>query len=224
MLIEISPSWQLVNPAYALILGLFIILGVALAAYFLTRNKPQARRWQALLSEVLVAVGVIGLVTFAARAHMDSEIRHDAKQLEENRRLARVASMNLLKMNCLLEQPSIRPTPELENIWIACDGAFLLIESDEDIMRYWRVHDQLKRMTTAPQQKSEDAARFDALKVAVKNVIDTDREANYNLHRKMLVEREVSWILILVCAASAMLGIGLKWAKAIFEFRKAVAR
>lgn len=224
MLIEISPSWQLVNPAYALALGLLIILGISLFAYFLSRNRPQVRRWQALISEVLVAVGVIGLVTFAARAHMESEIRHDAAQIEEDKRQARIASMDLLKMNCLQEESSIRPTPELENIWIACNGAFVLLEGDKDIMRYWRVHNMLKHLTKAPKQKSEDAARIDALTATVKNVIDTDREADYNLHRKMLVEREVSWVLILMCAVSAMLGIGLKWAKAIFEFRKAAAR
>lgn len=221
MQIEISFLWMLVNPKYALTVGFTIILGVALIANFLTRNRPQARRWQALLSEVLVSVGVVGLLTFAARAHIDSEIRHDASQVEESKRLARGASMDLLKMNCLSEQSAVRPTPEMENIWVACDIAFRIIESDEDIMRYWVARDRLKGMSKPANPKSGDSARIDALKAAVNDVIESDTLGGHNLHRKKLVELEVSWLLISICAVSAMFGIGLKWAKAIFEFRKA---
>jgi hypothetical protein len=224
MRIEISFLWMLVNPKYALMVGLTTILGVALVAYFLTRNRPQARRWQALLSEVLVSVGVIGLLTFAARAHIDSEIRHDASQVEENKRLARGASMDLLKMNCLPEQSAVQPTPEMENIWVACDIAFHIIESDEDIMRYWAARDRLKGMSKPANPNSGDFARIDALKAAVNDVIESNTVGDQNLHRKKLVESEVSWLLISICAVSAMFGIGLKWAKAIFEFRKAAAR
>ncbi|MCU6497653.1 hypothetical protein LPN04_07605 [Rugamonas sp. A1-17] len=223
MRIEISFLWMLVNPKYALMVGLTIILGVALVAYLLTRNRPQARRWQALLSEVLVSVGVIGLLTFAARAHIESEIRHDASQVEENKRLARVASMDLLKMNCLPEQSAFRPTPEMENIWVACDIAFRIIENDEDVMRYWAAHDRLKDMSKPTNPNRGDSARIDALKAAVNDVIESNTVVDHNLHRKTLVESEVSWLLISICAVSAMFGIGLKWAKAIFEFRKAAA-
>lgn len=211
------------NPKYALTVGLAIILGVALVAYFLTRNRPQARRWQALLSEVLVSVGVIGLLTFAARAHIDSEIRHDASQVEENKRLARGASMDLLKMNCLPKQSAFRPTPEMENIWVACDIAFRIIQNDEDIMGYWAARDRLKGMSKPTNPNRGDSARIDSLKSAVNDVIESDTVGDHNLHRKKLVESEVEWPLILICAVSAMFGIGLKWAKAIFEFRKAAA-
>lgn len=214
---------MLVNPKYSLMVGLTIILGVALVAYLLTRNRPQARRWQALLSEVLVSVGVIGLLTFAARAHIDSEIRHDASQFEENKRLARVASIDLLQKNCLPEQSAFRPTPEMENIWVACDIAFRIIENDEDVMRYWAARDRLKGMSKPTNPNSGVSARVDALKAAVNDVIESDTVVNHNLHRKKLVESEVSWLLISLCAVSAMFGIGLKWAKAIFEFRKAAA-
>lgn len=223
MRIEISFLWMLVNPKYALTVGLTIILCVALVAYFLTRNRPQARRWQALLSEVLVSVGVIGLLTFAARAHIDSEIRRDISQVEENKRLARGASMDLLKMNCFPEQSTFRPTPEMENIWVACDIAFRIIESDEDIMRYWAAHDRLKGMIKPANPNNGGSARIGALKAAVNDVIESDAVVDHNLHRKKLVESEVSWLLISICAVSAMFGIGLKWAKAIFEFRKAAA-
>lgn len=224
MLIEISPSWQLVNPAYALALGLLIILAIALIAYFLTRNSPQLRRWQALISEVLVAVGVIGLVTFAARVHMESEIRQDSQQIEAGKSLAQQTALTLIGRNCASEPSSIRPTPELENIWIACRVAYRLLERDEDNMNYLIGNDQLKRLKKTQNQKIEVATQIEELRVAVNNVVLADRQANHNLHRKMLVERDVSWILILMCAVSAMLGIGLKWAKAIFEFRKAAAR
>lgn len=221
MRVEISFLWMLVNPKYALIVGLTIILSIALIAYFLTQNRPRARRWQALLSEVLVSVGVIGLLTFAARAHIDSEIRYDASQVEENKRLARVASMNLVKMTCLLDQSMTRPTPEMENIWVACDIAFRIIESDEDIMGYWTARDRLKNMSKPTNMGSDDSARIDVLKAAVDVVIESDTVGGHNLHRKKLVESEVSWLLISICAVSTMFGIGLKWAKAIFEFRKA---
>jgi hypothetical protein len=223
MRIEISFLWMLVNPAYALAVGLTIILAIALVAYFLTRNRPQARRWQALLSEILVSVGVIGLLTFAARAHIDAEMRHDASQVAENRRLARIASMDLLGMTCLPRR-SFRPTPEMENVWIACDIAFRFIESDQDIMRYWSARERLQEMSRPAHLNKDDAARIDALKAAVNEVIASDQLEGHNLHRKKLVESEVSWLLIALCAVSAMFGIGLKWAKAIFDFRKPAAR
>lgn len=224
MRIGISYFWMLIDPKYALTVGLTIILSIALVAYFLTRNSPQARRWQALLSEVLVSVGVIGLLTFAARAHIDSEIRHDASQVEEARRLARVASMDLLKMTCLAKPSAFPPTPEAEKIWVACDVAFRFIESDEDIMTYWAARDRLKEMSKLVNFNSGDSSRIDALKTAVNDVIESNTVRDYNLHRKKLVESEVSWLLISICAVSAMFGIGLKWAKAIFEFRKASAK
>lgn len=224
MRIEISFLWMLVNPKYALAVGLTIIICVALVAYFLTRNRPQIRRWQALLSEVLVSVGVIGLLTFAARAHIDSEIRQDVSQVEENRRQARAASIDLLKMTCLPEPSVFRPTPEMENVWVACDIAFGFIESDADIMKYWAARDRLKGMSKPVNPNIGDSARIDVLKAAVNDVIESTTVGDHNLHRKKLVESDVSWLLISICAVSAMLGIGLKWAKAIFEFWNATVR
>ena len=131
MPIEISLLWKLVNPMYALTLGISTILVVASVAFFLTRNRPRARRWQSLISEVLVSVGVIGLLTFAARAHIESEIRHDVAQVSENKRLARVASMNLLMKYCLPGQSTARPTPDMESIWAACKVTDQILDGDE---------------------------------------------------------------------------------------------
>lgn len=220
MPIEISFLWKLVNPMYALTLGISIILVVALVAYFLTRSKPQTKRWQALLSEILVSVGIIGLLTFAARAHIESEIRHDAAQVSENKRLARVASMNLLMKYCLPGQSTARPTPEMESIWAACKVTDQILDGDEAPIRYFIARDQLKKVSNPPDPNGDIARRIDDMRAAINNVIDADRTASDNLHRKMLVERDVSWILVLLCATCAMFGIGLKWAKAIFEFRQ----
>ena len=112
----------------------------------------------------------------------------------------------------------------MENIWIACDISYRFLDGDEDPMRYWTVRERLKKMSKPEKSDREIASRVNALKLAVDNVIDSDTVADRNLHRKMLIESDVSWILILLCAASALLGIGLKWAKAIFEFRMAVTR
>ncbi len=129
--------------------------------------------------------------------------------------------MDLLKMNCFPGQSAIRPTLEMENIWVACDIAIRIIESDDDTMKYWVARDRLKGMSKPANPNSGDSARINALKVAVNDVIESDTVGDHNLHRKKLVESEVSWLLISICAVSAMFGIGLKWAKAIFEFRKA---
>jgi len=220
MPIEISLLWKLVNPMYALTLGISTILVVASVAFFLTRNRPRARRWQSLISEVLVSVGVIGLLTFAARAHIESEIRHDVAQVSENKRLARVASMNLLMKYCLPGQSTARPTPDMESIWAACKVTDQILDGDEAPIRYFIARDQLKKVSNPAGQNGDIARRIDDMRAAINSVIDADRTASDNLHRKMLVEREVSWILVLLCATCAMFGIGLKWAKAIFEFRQ----
>lgn len=221
MQIEISFLWKLANPMYALTFGLSIILVVALAAYFLTRSKPQTKRWQALLSEILVSVGVIGLLTFAARAHIESEIRHDLAQVSENKRLARVASLNMLMKYCLPGQSTARPTPDMESIWATCKVTGQILDGDEQPIRYLIARDQMKNVSPPADPNGDIARRVDDMRTAINNVIDADRTASDNLHRKMLVERDVSWILVLLCAMSAIFGIGLKWAKAIFEFRKA---
>lgn len=224
MEIEINPLWKLANPAYALAWGLAIICSVAVAAHFLSRNRSQARRWQALLSEGLVAVGVIGLLTFAARVYMDGEIRRDATQLSENKRLARVASLNLEMRYCLPRQSSARPTPEMEGIWVACSASDQLLNSDEKPFQYQIAQDQLAKISNLSHLNVELANSIEALKRAVSNVIKSFGKKEQNNHQKKLVESDISWVLILLCAVSAMLGIGLKWAKAFFEFRKAAAR
>lgn len=111
--------------------------------------------------------------------------------------------------------------PEMENIWVTCNTSDQLLNSDEKPFRYLVARDQLKKISNPFSQ----VVKFpNALKLAVDNVIESLNLAELNLHRKMLVESDVSWILILLCAASAMLGIGLKWAKVIFEFQKATAK
>jgi hypothetical protein len=220
MPVKINFLWNLINPQYALSLGITLIICVALISYFLIRNRPKIKRWLTLLSEFLVSVGVIGLLTFAARALIDSEIRNDAKQLKEDQRLVNVASINIFQNHCLPGQSTVRPTPEMENIYVACDISIQFLDGTTDPMRYWLVRDRLKKLTTLANPSNEVAVRINALKDAVNNVIEADTVTDRNLHRKMLVESDVSWILILVCAGSAILGIGFKWARAVLEFRK----
>ena len=91
MPIEIDASWRLYDPVYALLLALGIVATIASVIYQFARRWKQSkrehnRRVLSLVAEVLVSVGVIGLVTFAARAKIDHEIRRTDRAEEELRR------------------------------------------------------------------------------------------------------------------------------------------
>ncbi len=231
MPIEIEPLWQLASPKWAMLVGMSLIIVVAALSYLLMRRltslrKDRYKQFMTLLAEVLVSVGIIGLVTFAARAKIDADIRYVQKQTNESRRLLRVEIMHFTMQRCLPVSPKldILESATLDHL---CDvsinlinaGDAKFIDQSQDFVDWWGAKDEFKKMAVQVKNLPELSNQLTSIARQLDFVSRVENGAYLDMHRKGLVESDISWFLIALSAFLAMVGVGLKWARAFIEIK-----
>jgi hypothetical protein len=236
MPVEIEPLWHLASPKWAIFVGLSLILTTAILSYHVLQSLPNASRDRikpriAFLAEILVSVGIIGLVTFAARVKIDSDIRHAQKQVNENRRLMRVEMLNFFMQHCLpispqqkeQDQPAVNHGCNLSvSLMNAGDAKF--IDQSQDFVDWWGAKDDFNKIAIQSKSSPELFNKLTLISQKISTVIQSENIADRDLHKKGLVESEVSWSLIAASALLAMIGIGLKWTRAYLEIKRPVEK
>jgi hypothetical protein len=236
MPVEIELFWFLSNPKWAMIAGVSIIIFVAGLSYALMQRlqiptKDRFKPWMALAAEILVSVGVIGLVTFAARAKIDSDIRQAQKQVNEDRRLIRAEMINFIVQRCL----SVSPKPIAQDeaaVVHACNLSFNLvnagdakfIDQSQDFVNWFDPKNDFIQMAIQVKNSLELSNQLVIISKRLNSVIGAESVAYRDIHKKGLVESDVSWLLIALSSALVMIGIGLKWSRAFLEFKRPVEK
>lgn len=232
MPVEIEPLWHLASPKWAMFVGLSLILTTAIVSYHVLQSLQNANRNRikprmAFIAEILVSVGVIGLVTFAARAKIDSDIRQAQKQVNEDRRLIRVEMKNFIFQRCLPISPKPIALDEVAVVH-ACNLSFNLMNADDakfidqsqDFVNWFDPKNDFIQMAIQVKNSAELSNQLKIIGKLLNSVIDAESVAYRDIHKKGLIESEVSWSLIAASALLAMIGIGLKWSRAYLEIKR----
>lgn len=224
MPIEINLIWKLADPAYAIPFGLMLILVIATLVYQLLIHKQLDRqeaftRKIAFTAEILVSIGIIGLITFAARAKIDSDIREAEATAMELRRQVNVEFWNFAKTHCLQANKQL-PAIDMEAIGSACDLWPQIITSPGVEVPWWQIRETITQLTERPNVTEE----FRAALTTVADLIDKFSDAQNNVkrseHIRKLVESGISWPLIAISMLLAAVGVALKWVRAAVELKK----
>jgi hypothetical protein len=222
--LHINALWRLSDPVYAMGLGLAIILVVASLAYLPARRWPKLRRDRykktlALAAEILVSASVIGLLTFAARAKIDADIHSANRQSQELRREVDAEVWDFARLHCLERRSSTPPTRVVAALDTACRWWPDLIKAPGEFVDWWGARESFKEMALAVSEDPGLAAQFLAISRRLDALIAAEDEAALDAHEKGLVEEDVSWEFITLCAVMAMTGMALKLTRAALDSR-----
>lgn len=228
MPIQLSTLSLLADPFYAFLWAFLYVGFLAYVFYRIPANWQKPRldlylRGIGLASELLVAVGLVGIVTFVGRTYLEN-VESDAKAAT---RLAEVdlsqKFANLAFSYCFVgSQPHSRQVSASRRdacvVWHNYSG---LYRDDLDWMAAKRELDSIGE--TAQTDKS-----FAALLKAISQSIDSMIAARHQralvpLEKDILAERH-AWPLILMFAFLAGTGVSLKCARSAREFRSELAR
>jgi len=223
MPISFDTSWRFIDPLYAMLLAFGAIGTIATVTYFLAvRWKyPKQERYKRVLSlaaELLVSVGIVGLVTFAARLKIDDEIRQGERRVEQLHREVNGAIWDFARVKCLKWDGPLPPTRVVGTIFEMCNLWPKTIKASDDFVDWWGAREQLHEMAQVPGIDSKLSSTT-SLAERIQVLIEADNKAGLDKHRKMLLESEDSWLFVATCALLAGIGIAFKWARAAIELK-----
>ncbi len=224
MPIEINAFWHLSNPLLAFVVGLTIIAPVAAlvcarAWSWQGRRRQQLKKRLAVIAEALVLVGVIGLLTFAARAKIENDIHAADANAQEQRRHLNAAIWDFAREHCLQQGPT-PPTREAATLWKACAWWPNVFTSSDDFVDWWSAKDSFAKMAASTAARPQLAGQFAMISRQIEAVIASENQASTDRHAKALVETEVSWKFAACCAVIGMIGMALKLARAVLDMRE----
>jgi hypothetical protein len=225
---DFDPIAQLTKPGFAATLAFIIISTLGFIAYRLPATWSDANqkvylRAIGMAAEVFVAIGIIGLVTFAGRAKLDS---NDLRRIDATRNAETGLSDQFHKLAmeyCIPLIGSKAPTANNGVIDKACklwhEHAGIYLEN----LDWKKAQDSFTDLASVPNLPPSLRNRLSAISTS----IETLREArhlqrNSPLERKIIYQ-DVSSDFILFCSVIAGVGIALKWAKAAHELRQELA-
>jgi hypothetical protein len=226
MPLEFDPLWRLSNPAWALAIGLPLIAIVAFLAYLPACRSSDSERSRymrvlALVSEVLVSVGIIGLITFAARAMIDADIRRNDAESQEAQRQVNVSVWDFARQQCLDEKQSAGSSRiELEMITKACNWWPKLITSPNQFVDWWSARDEFAELAKRPAVRPELSSAYARIATDIGILIRLQDGLARNRHKKGVLEAEVSWGFVAVSTLLAAIGIAFKWARAFLDLTR----
>lgn len=207
---------------YAVAMGIIVVSATAALFYFPVRGWPKSRRllYQkrlGLASEILVSVGLIGLIIFAARAKVDDEIRLSEKQEQTLRRQVNGEMWEYAKRYCLYPETSVPPTLAMAARYDACNYWPQIINSPDAELNWWTARDHFTEMSQAPGLERDLTDRYAALATTISELIEAQNTFALNKHKRQLQEAEISWPFVVLCALLASIGISFKWVRAALD-------
>lgn len=224
MPLQFSFWWKLLNPAYAIALGLIFVALVALLAYVPALRWPRERRTAyqrriAFASELLVSVGIIGLVTFAARAKIDAELNQLDHDAQESRHHVNIALWDLTRIYCL-QEPIVESMENRQVLHAACRVGPGLMQKPDTGVEWFSGREQLTRLAEVRDIDDGIARNLVTAATAIERMLAAQNEVAYGRQKKKLLETAVSWPLIAFCAVLAGIGVALKWARTALDLKR----
>jgi len=224
MPISFDTSWRFVDPLYAMVLALGAIGAIAAATYFIAirwkgSEQERYKRILSLAAEFLVSVGIVGLVTFAARLKIDNEIRQGERRAEQLHREVNAAIWDFARAKCLKWGGPLPPTRAMGTIVDMCDLWPRTLKAPDDFVDWWSAREQLQKMAHIPGIDSNLSSTYTSLSERIDALIEANEKAGLDKHKKQILESDVSWSFVAICALLVAVGIAFKWARAAIEVK-----
>ena len=181
MPIEIDAFRPLSNPLLAFCVGLVFVFAAAgfLCALVHKWDPVQRRRYTkklALCAELLVSVGVVGLVTFAARTKIDWDVRTSERTAQGQKRQLNGEMWEFARKNCLKQLPT-PPTIAIADHLKGCGWWPNMFKRLDEFVDWWSARDMFSRLAAAASSDKTAALQCSALSDRLKAVIAADNEA-----------------------------------------------
>ena len=185
------------------------------------RKKTDDAKLLIVAAEVLGAIGLVGLLTFAGRARMDDEeFRTSVLKAQSGAVLQRQASQLLASPICT----AAGPPKKMEEVSAEglCD--FLRgYERSQSENVYWNYASHTADVLAVERLKVGDMSPGNELG-SLARAIDTFENARHLLVAKQgdhyLLKIQAPWVVLLACTVLAALGISVKIARALREWKK----
>lgn len=215
----------LANPVTAAIFTLIALAALTHITYrWPTHNDENSERLYlrkiSLLAEVLVSVGLIGLITFAGRSKLDSMAYERAEQTRTSERYLSEQFSKLAQTYCIKASNWNPPTNSNAAIQDACElwGEYNPIyRNDLDWLYAQSKFKEISEIKSIPPN-----LKVQLIEVAqgIGNMFAARQNEAVLPVQKKIIMSDVSWGFILFCAAMASIGVSLKCSRAARELRQ----
>ena len=199
MPMEFDPIAQLAQPGYAAALAFIVIATLGFLAYRLPvgwteRGEKIYLRVIGFVAEILVAVGIIGLITFAGRAKLDSNELERA-EATRNAEIAVFDNFHKLALEyCIPSSGSKTPTAENGAIQSAC--ALWREYGAREGLDWKRAQEEFESIASRPSVSARLAARLRLTVESIGTLRDARHQQGLAPLERRIVYRGVSWLFI----------------------------
>ena len=104
-------------------------------------------------------------------------------------------------------------------VYEGCGLGPKLMKRPDEFVDWWSARNQLKAMSLVTGIGPALSSTYASLATRVDAVIRVQNEAGLGKHKKMLLESDVSWIFVALCALLATIGVALKWVRAVLDIK-----
>lgn len=228
MPVEIDAIWRLVDPAFAIPVALLVIVVPAFAANRTLRNRSGIdrevyARKMAMAAELLVSISIIGLITLTARIKIESDIRQTGIVAAEHRNRVSLEAGEFVRVYCMGRDKS-GVTRDSMAINYACHLWSQVLSSPDAEIDWETARFYLVELAGLSRLSPNLVASLKRCAVVIDQFVAAKRELKIGQDRKGIVESEISWWLVAICAMFAAIGIALKWARAAAELTEAKSK
>lgn len=224
MPIEIDAIWRLVNPAFAIPVALVVIALPAFVANRTLRNRSGIdrdvyARKMAMAAELLVSIGIIGLITFTARVKIESDIRQAGVVAAEQRNHVSLEVGEFARVYCMNRDKSV-VTRDTGAINYVCHFWSQVLNGPEAEIDWGSARYFFVEFAGFSRLSPNLVTSLRGYAAAIDQLIEAKRNLKISQDKKGLVESEISWWLVAICTLFAAMGVALKWARAAAELKE----
>lgn len=224
-MIESDYVASLAEPQYALLVAAIVVIGMTTVFYLSlskarhSGNRIPSRKYS-ILAEFCGILGLIGLLTFAGRAKLDSNEYSKSVDAAKSLSEMHVSLYKALKNLC---QPVDykASSPTLPNGYLVDMCVFVEeYDSKRDTRRFWpdlrRAVQKLAAVNSIDAAKAAELLNFDK---SLSKFLQTRHEAEVEPIRRIRINNEAPWLFLLFCFSAAMVGVSIKLARVIVEYK-----
>lgn len=210
----------------ALVIAFVMIPILSGGAYFFLRHlevkkKTHDAKLLIVVAEILGAIGLVGLLTFAGRARMDDEeFKTSVLKSQSETALQRQLSQLINLPVCVRAGvPKVAEEVSLEGL---CEFLRVYQRTKQENV-YWPYASHTSDVLAVERMKAGDMGagrQFGSLARAIDNFENARRLLAAKQVDRYLLMIRAPWLILLACTSLAAAGISVKIARAVREWRK----
>lgn len=222
MPIEIDFISRLATPQVAVFAAIVLVMTLSVVFYVLPRKlSAQARKSYIpriqFIAEVLVSVGLIGLVSFAGKAKFEIDAVELKKIALQSERDVAASFYPYAVGECMSTAQQLIDSPDVSAVLAVCK-IWKEFNYVHDVQLPWR--EASRELEVVANNDELNPKLREDIKTMV-NAINRMQDARDNVAvlplKRDILASGTSWLFVLLCAFSACVGVALKCARAALQ-------